>query len=147
MWQWFECVIFKQFVVSDIQNSFGEIDLSWMPMGFIDDKSTLLQVRDWCCQATSHYLSQCRPSSVLAYGVTGPWWVHIFLWPEQNGHFYRHFFFQRNVFYFGWNFTEVCSQGSLIKLHTINFIYQQAILFKSIWFSIHNAIFYVEFWA
>ena len=26
----------------------------------------------WCCQATSHYLSQCCPSSMMPYGVTGP---------------------------------------------------------------------------
>ena len=25
----------------------------------IDDKSTLVQVMAWCCQASSHYLSQC----------------------------------------------------------------------------------------
>ena len=28
-----------------------------------------------CYQATSHYLSQCRPSSVLPYGITWPQWV------------------------------------------------------------------------
>ena len=30
-----------------------------MPMSFIDDKSTLVQVMAWCRQATSHYLNQC----------------------------------------------------------------------------------------
>ena len=31
----------------------------------IDGKSTLVQVMAWCHQATSHYLSQCWPTSVL----------------------------------------------------------------------------------
>ena len=35
---------------------FGEISLVWMPQ-----VTTLLQVTAWCRQATSHYLSQCRP--------------------------------------------------------------------------------------
>ena len=29
----------------------------------------------WCHQATSHYLSQCWPRSMLPYGVTKPQWV------------------------------------------------------------------------
>ena len=40
-----------------------------------DDKSTLVQVMAWCRQATSHYLSQCWPSSLSPYGVTRPRWV------------------------------------------------------------------------
>ena len=32
-----------------------------------EDKSTLVQVMAWCCQATSHYLSQCWPRSVSPY--------------------------------------------------------------------------------
>ena len=36
-----------------------EIALRWMPQYMFDDKSTLVQVMAWCCQATSHYLSQC----------------------------------------------------------------------------------------
>ena len=36
--------------------------------------NTLVQVMAWCCQATSHYLSQCWPSSVSPYGVTRPQW-------------------------------------------------------------------------
>ena len=30
----------------------------------------------WCHQATSHYLSQCWPSSMSPYGVTRPQWVN-----------------------------------------------------------------------
>ena len=29
----------------------------------------------WCCQASSHYLNQCWPRSLLPYGVTRPQWV------------------------------------------------------------------------
>ena len=32
----------------------------------------------WCCQATSHYLSQCWPKSLSPYGTTWPQWVNIF---------------------------------------------------------------------
>ena len=31
-----------------------------------------VQVMAWCCQATSHYLSQCWPSSMSPYVVTRP---------------------------------------------------------------------------
>ena len=30
----------------------------------------------WCCQATSHYLSQCSPSSMSPCGITRPQWVN-----------------------------------------------------------------------
>ena len=36
-----------------------KIKLRWMPK-----KSTLVQIMAWCCQATSHYLSQCWPRSI-----------------------------------------------------------------------------------
>ena len=39
---------------------------------FSNDKSTLVQVRTWCRQAASHYLSQCWPRSMSPYGVTSP---------------------------------------------------------------------------
>ena len=44
----------------------------------------------WCCQATSHYLSQCWPRSVLPYDITRPQWVReiLTLWiqlpPDLN---------------------------------------------------------------
>ena len=37
---------------------------------------TLVQVLAWCRQATSHYLSQCWPRSMLPYGITRPQWVN-----------------------------------------------------------------------
>ena len=36
------------------------------------EKSTLVQVTVWCLEATSHNLSQCWPSYLSPYGVTGP---------------------------------------------------------------------------
>ena len=64
-----------------------KIALRWMPLDLTDDKSTLVQVMAWCRQATSHYLSQCWPRSLVPYDVTRPQWVNT-LRPRQNG---RHF--------------------------------------------------------
>ena len=52
-----------------------ELVLRWMSLDLIDDKSTLVQVMAWCHQATSHYLNQCWPRSLLPYGFTRPQWV------------------------------------------------------------------------
>ena len=52
-----------------------EIAIRWMPLDLTDDESTLVQVMAWCCQATSHYLSQCWLRSMSPYGVTRPQWV------------------------------------------------------------------------
>ena len=53
-----------------------EIALRWMSLDFTDDQSTLVQVMAWCRQATSHYLSQCWPRSLLPYGVSRPQWLN-----------------------------------------------------------------------
>ena len=45
-------------------------------------KSTLAQIMDWCHQATSHYLSQCWPSSMPPYGVTILRWLNP-CWTES----------------------------------------------------------------
>ena len=57
-----------------------KVALRWMPLDFTDDQSTLVQVKAWCRQVTSHYLSQCWPRFVSPYGVTRPPWVKIQLW-------------------------------------------------------------------
>ena len=54
----------------------NEIALSGTPLDLTDDKSTLVQIMAWCRQATSHYLSQCWPISMLPNGVTRPKWVN-----------------------------------------------------------------------
>ena len=66
---------------------FCEIALRWMPLDFTDNKSTLVQVMAWSRKATSHYLSQCWPRSLLPYGVTRPQWfdslVYSLTYPES----------------------------------------------------------------
>ena len=53
----------------------------------ISCKSTLVQVMAWCRQATSHYLSQCWPSSLLPYGVSRPQCVSFddAIWRHKSG--------------------------------------------------------------
>ena len=50
-----------------------------MSLDITDFKSTLIQVMAWCRQATSHYLNQCWPRSMLPYGVTGSQWSNSLL--------------------------------------------------------------------
>ena len=50
-----------------------EIALRWMPLHLNDEKSTLVQVMACCCQATSHYLSQCWLKSF------SDWWLRYLL--------------------------------------------------------------------
>ena len=42
--------------------------LRWMLWDLTDDDSTLVQVIAWCCEAVSHYLSLCWPSSMAPLG-------------------------------------------------------------------------------
>ena len=72
----FRQVIFKLTLVNGGWGISFEIALRWMPLDLTDDKSTLVQVMAWCRQATSHYLSQCWPRSMLSNGVTRPQWVN-----------------------------------------------------------------------
>ena len=76
----FRYVIFKLTLVNGGWGTSYEIALRWMPKDLTDDKSTLVQVMAWCRQATSHYLSQCWPRSMLPNGVTKPQWVKMFPW-------------------------------------------------------------------
>ena len=70
-------VIFKLILMIGGWGIFCKFALRWMSMDLTDDKSTLVQVMAWCRQATSHYLSQCWPTSMSPYGVTWPQWVKI----------------------------------------------------------------------
>ena len=72
----FRYVIFKRISVIDGCGKSCEIDLWWMPLDLTDEQSTLVQVMAWCCQATSHYLSQCWPRFLSPYDVTRPQWVN-----------------------------------------------------------------------
>ena len=68
----FKTAIFNLVLLIVIFTSSKDNALRWMPWDLTDNKSTLVQVMAWCCQATSHYLSQCWPSSMSPYGVTRP---------------------------------------------------------------------------
>ena len=72
----FSKVIFQLILVIDGWSISCKIVLKWMPTDLTDRKSTLVQVMAWCRQATSHYLSQCWPRSLLPYGVVRPQWVN-----------------------------------------------------------------------
>ena len=74
----FRYVIFKRILVIDGWGISCEIALMWMSLDLTDVQSPLIQVMPWCCQATSHYLSQFWPISLSPYGVTRPQWVNLF---------------------------------------------------------------------
>ena len=67
---------------SNFQAKFCDWCLRWLPWNYAQLNVTRLnwwqsklgQVMAWCCQATSHYLSQCWCRSIL-YGFTRPWGV------------------------------------------------------------------------
>ena len=73
--------------MNNFQNNFRdwwlisyEIALKWISVYLTDDKSTLVQVMNWCPQAASHYLNKCWPRSMSTCGVPGPQWVNIFFY-------------------------------------------------------------------
>ena len=65
----FKTAVFNLVLLIGIFTSSKDNALRWMPLDLTDGKSTLVQVMAWCRQATSHYLSQCWPSSMSPYGV------------------------------------------------------------------------------
>ena len=73
----FKTAIFNIVLLIGIFTSSKDNALRWMLRDLIDDKSTLIQVMAWCRQATSHYLSQCWPSSMSPYDITRPQWVNL----------------------------------------------------------------------
>ena len=79
-------VIFKLMARIDIFNISCEIALRQMPQNRTDDKLTLVQLMAWYRQATSHYLSQCWPRSVMLYGITTsrPQWVNQTIMPQAH---------------------------------------------------------------
>ena len=61
-----------------------------MPQSLTNEKSTLVQVMDWCWQATSHNLSQCWPRSMSPYDITRWQWVNSLgpsdaIWRQRSG--------------------------------------------------------------
>ena len=80
----FRHVIFKQILMIDGWRICCRIALIWMSLDYTDDQSTLVQVMAWCRQATSHYLSQSSPRSLLPYGITRPQWVICTTWSHTH---------------------------------------------------------------
>ena len=74
-----ELSIFKLTQGTDILSIACEFALRWMPPELTIEKSTLVQVIAWCCQATSYYLSQCWQGSISPYGVTRPQLVKVMI--------------------------------------------------------------------
>ena len=70
-------VIFGLVLLIDGWAIFCEIALKYMALDIAVGKSTLVQVMAWCSQATSHYISQCWPRSLLPCGVTRPQRVNM----------------------------------------------------------------------
>ena len=68
--------IFSLVLSIDFSRSSNEYTLRWIPRDLTDDKSTLVRVMAWCRQSKRYYLSQCRPRSMLPYGVTRPQWLY-----------------------------------------------------------------------
>ena len=79
----FSYLIFQIISVIDGWGISCELALRWMSLDLTDNKSTLVQVMAWCCQATSHYLDQCWPRSPTPYGVTRPQRVNS-VWPSDT---------------------------------------------------------------
>ena len=83
MWMQFQKFNFRSCFTGWYLCMLYENAIKWMPRGFTDDKSTLVQVMAWSCQATIHSLSQCGPSSMSAYDITRQqcwvtfWLVHF----------------------------------------------------------------------
>ena len=76
----------------------------WMLQDLTVDASTLIQVMAWCCQATSHYLSQCWPRPMSPNGVTRPQWVETEMSQHAANFFctnHRYKIPQRQCLYFG----------------------------------------------
>ena len=79
----FRYVIFERNLVTDGWGISCEIVQIWYSLVFTDEQSTFVQVMAWCHQATSYYLGQCSPRSMLPYGVTRPQWVKMII-PFHN---------------------------------------------------------------
>ena len=82
-----------------------------MSLDFTDDQSTMVQAMAWCRQATSHYLSQCWPRSLLPYGVSRPEWVNSLV-PERCGNNFKSNAFRNLIFRIvAWTFSVILLSG------------------------------------
>ena len=75
----FKCVIAKCIVMTSFRKISSIIAFKWTVQDPTDHESTLAQVITWCCQATTHYLSQCWPRSMSPHDISRPQWVNSLL--------------------------------------------------------------------
>ena len=110
----FKTAIFNPVLLIAIFTSSNDDALRWMPWDLIDDKSTLVHVMAWCRQETSHYLSQCWPSSMSPYGVTRPQWVKDLMSSAHQTWFRKLNFFRAIVLqWIGFDdFVPTCINGN-----------------------------------
>ena len=65
----FKYVFVKCAVVIIFMDISSAIAYRWLAQDLTDDKSGLIQVMAWCCQATSLYMNQCWLRSMMLYDV------------------------------------------------------------------------------
>ena len=65
----FKSVISRHMLLIESMKIACEIAPRWMTQITCEDKSILVQVMAWCCEAPSHYLSQCWPRSISPYCI------------------------------------------------------------------------------
>ena len=86
----------------------------------VTDKSTLVQVMAWCCQAISHYLSQCWPRYLSPCGITRPQWVNTLRPRQDSRHFpddvFKWIFLNANVWIFINISPEFLPKGQIINI-------------------------------
>ena len=70
-----------------------EITLTWKPHDLTDDKSTLVQVMAWCCQVTSHYLSQCWPRWEFLMQSKYHYFISLLIHSSGKGHHFQTSYF------------------------------------------------------
>ena len=89
-----------------------------MSMDLSDDKSTLFQVMAWCRQATSHYLCQCWPRSMMPCGVTRLQWVKVtaFVMDSRVNHFNTLRPGQKWQPFYRWHFQILSPEWNLLSV-------------------------------
>ena len=95
----FKSAILKYVLQMKFMSTSCEITLRWMPQNMFNEKSTLVQVMAWCCQAPSHYLSQCWPQPILPYRFTKPQSVQWLDNAPSNDTFQWHRYCQMSLWY------------------------------------------------
>ena len=99
----FKIAIFNLVSLIGISGSAYDNTFRWMPQDE-DDKSLLVQVMAWCCQATRHYLKLCWPK-LYCHHIT---WLghHRLINVDEKGVFKNNLYITAHLFF----------NGTLVKL-------------------------------